>query len=214
MQHVVEGLTALPNKLPAPSGILRATWDRLIVLDDINNTRAGLLGWAPAAMDQDRPQTSLERWMALPWGGPLEVYLPGFHTAAETGLRKNANGDEIFFALTGLMASGTRTVLLSRWRTGGQTSYDLMREYLQESTAVPASEAWQRAVQILRDSEIDPSWEPRINVPTDNEKMVTADHPFFWSGYILCDRGTAPEDAETSPESPTEMRQPAAEPSK
>jgi tetratricopeptide (TPR) repeat protein len=204
MQAVVDGLTALPPKTLAPSGIMRSTWDRLLVLDNIDNLRAGILNWAPAGFDQDRPQTSLKRWMALPWGGPSEVYLPGFHTAAENGLRNSATGDEIFFALTGLMAGGTRTVLLSRWRTGGQTSYDLIREYLQELPVAPASEAWQRAVQILRDTEIDPNWEPRINVPADNERLVTADHPFFWSGYILCDRGT------TADESAAELQEPDA----
>ena len=215
MQTLIERLNPLPEKLPVPSGLLRANWDRLLVLDDIDTTRTGPLEWAPASVDQGKPNSSLARWMELPWGGPTEVYLPGFHTDAESGLKRTSNGDEVFFAVTGLMASGTRTVLLSRWRTGGQTCYDLMREYLQELPNGTPDQAWQRAVQLVRDSQIDPSWEPRINLAKDSQETFTADHPFFWSGYILCDRGTIDEKPESliGEDSDDELRPAAADPS-
>ena len=41
-------------------------------------------------------------------------------------------GNEVFLSVCGLMANGARTMLLSRWRTGGQTSFDLVREFIQE----------------------------------------------------------------------------------
>jgi len=61
------------------------------------------------------------------------------------------------------MANGARTVLVSRWRTGGQTSFDLVREFLQELPNSSASDAWQRAVQLTMDANVNLSAEPRIN---------------------------------------------------
>jgi len=79
------------------------------------------------------------------------VVLPGFHTAAEDALKRlhrGPPGNEVFLSVCGLMANGRRTLLISRWRTGGQTSFDLVREFVQE---LPANlrrppDAWQRAV--------------------------------------------------------------------
>lgn len=198
MQSLMDGLHALPEKLVAATGILRVNWDRLLVLDDVDVGGQAPFDWAPASVDSGRPEASLARWMELPWGGPAEVYLPGFHTEAETGLRQSSTGDEIFLSLTGLMASGARTIILSRWRTGGQVSYDLMREYLQELAHGTPDQAWQRAVQLVRGTQIDPSREPRIRLPQDATAGTTADHPFFWSGYLLCDRGTSPDKPEST----------------
>ncbi len=207
IQKVVEGLEALPPKPAAPSGILRAGWDRLVVFDDLKNTKASTWGWAPAGFDSKRPQTSLARWMQVPWGGPLEVFLPGFHSAAENGLRKGADGDELFLALSGLMASGADTILISRWRTGGQSSYDLLRGYMEDSAFSPPPEAWQRSVMMLRETELNPDWEPRVTMPPGSADVLTADHPFFWSGYLLC--GTNYDSNAAQKDRPDKMRAPA-----
>ena len=125
--------------------------------------------------------------MMLPWGGPSQLLLPGFHTATESALKKTAgSGDELFLATTGLMATGAETILLSRWRTGGLSSYDLMREFLQEEPTGTPAEAWQRALQVVRESQLDPAWEPRI-APSKDPEPLSADHPFFWAGYMLVD---------------------------
>ena len=47
------------------------------------------------------------------------------------------------------MSTGTRTVLLSRWRSGGQSSLDLVREFTQELPHTTPADAWQRAVQVV-----------------------------------------------------------------
>ena len=214
MQSLMEGLRPLSDKPLAPTGLLRANWDRLLVLDDVDTGGQGPFKWTPASVDHGKPHTSLQRWMELPWGGPTEVYLPGFHTDAETGLRQSSLGDEIYLSLTGLMASGARTIILSRWRTGGQVSFDLMREYLQELPNSTPDTAWQRTVQLVRGTQIDPSWEPRIRLPQDATETLTAEHPFFWSGYILCDRGTLPDKRESNiGEEDDTLRPAAADPS-
>jgi tetratricopeptide (TPR) repeat protein len=112
-------LQPLPEKLPAASGILRTVWDRLVVLDDLDNRRHDNHSWSPAAMDKPTAADEINQWLKLPWGGPQEILLPGFHTAAEDGLRKPDDGQAIFLASTALMATGAKTILLSRWRTGG-----------------------------------------------------------------------------------------------
>ena len=124
--------------------------------------------------------------------------LPGFHTGAETGLKRGSNGDEIFFAACGLMASGSRSILLSRWPVAGQSAFDLVREYVQELPFVPAAEAWQRSVQLVRTNPIAPELEPRLNAAGAAVEL-TADPPYFWAGYLLVDLGRSPPAAPRAP---------------
>ena len=187
----VTSAVALSSSLPAPSPVYKSLFDGLIVLDDLNGTESAF-GWSPIPLDKTRAAGSLANWFSLPWGGPDYVILPGFHTAAENGLKRDASGEDIFLSACGLMATGTRTILLSRWRTGGQTSIDLMREFTQELPYSTAADAWQRSVQLVRESPINPTAEPRVKV-TPQSELTTAEHPFFWAGYMLLDSGSLPE---------------------
>ena len=136
-----------PERLTASSNVYRVLLDGLIVLDDVD-TASGPYSWSPLKGERGKGGEPLGSWLSLPWGGPEQLILPGYHTAAETGLRKGqSNGEEVFLSVCGLMATGARTVLLSRWRTAGQTSFDLVREFAQELPNVPAAEAWQRSVR-------------------------------------------------------------------
>jgi len=143
-------------------------------------------------VDHGKAGGNLESWMALPWHGPSQVVLPGFHTSAETALKRGATGNEMFLAACGLMASGSRSVLLSRWPAGGQSTFDLIREYVQELPFVPAAEAWQRSVRLAHNNLVDPEMEPRLNASGLNQDFK-ADHPFFWAGYMLIDTGSGPK---------------------
>ncbi len=60
------------------------------------------------------------------------------------------------------MASGARTLVLSRWRTSGQSSFDLVREFTQEMPTTTAADAWQRAVTLTSESRLKLEAEPRI----------------------------------------------------
>ena len=187
MSDVVENLEQLPDRLPASTGLLRNTWDRLLVLDDISDAREGPFDWSPGRIDNGRPGSRLSRWMQLPWGGPRQILLPGFHTATESSLkRKSQTGNEVFLATMGMMATGADTIILSRWRTGGMTCYDLMREFLQEEPDTTPAEAWQRSVHVLGETAVDPDWEPRIG-RVKKPIELSASHPFFWAGYMLVD---------------------------
>ena len=82
---------------------------------------------------------------------------------------------------------------MSRWRTGGQTGHDLVREFVQELPYNTACDAWQRSVQLLMADAIHLEREPRIK-EADLEVDLPADHPFFWAAYLLVDTGGEPKE--------------------
>ncbi len=190
---------ALPNAtrwtipLPAPSPTLAALADRLIVLDDLEPPeRAAPFDWTPVNLDKLRGDGTVQRWLKLPFDAPDELLLPGFHTVAETGLKRldtAAPGNDVFLSVTGLLGSGVRTLLISRWRPAGQTSFQLMREFVQELPFTTPADAWQRSVFLTAATPVDPQAEPRVS-RTDMPNPPTAEHPFFWAAYMIVDSGT------------------------
>jgi len=106
-------------------------------------------------------------------------------------LKKGGTGDELFLAACGLMASGSRTALLGRWRVGGQSTTNLMKEFVQELPHDSAAAAWRRAVELCGENTLDPATEGRLKA-TATSDPVKADHPFFWAGYMLIDTGLMP----------------------
>jgi CHAT domain-containing protein len=181
---------AITEKLPAPSSLVKTLWDRLVVLDDVEDATRAPYEWTPAQVDLGKFGSTLGAWLQLPWGGPEHVILPGFHSVAEEGL-KRSHGQEIFLTVCGLMATGARTVLISRWRVGGQTDFELVREFLQELPHVEASDAWRRSVALARAQSVDPTREPRLKLSLV-EEPPKASHPLFWAGYLLADTGSDP----------------------
>ena len=103
-------------------------------------------------------------------------------------------------------------MLLSRWRTGGQTSFDLVREFVQELPNSSPSDAWQPAVLLAMDSRANLGGEPRVRTPPADE-APKANHPFFWAGYMLVDSGAAVEKTE-SPDEPVIKIKPPKPPEK
>ncbi len=198
--------------LPAPSAWYKVRMDRLIVLDDLPPPdTGGPLAWSPIPIDRNKPGNTLDDWLALPWGGPEVVILPGFHTPAENALRRAGRtdpGGEVFLSVCALLSSGAKTLLLSRWRSGGQSSFDLVREFAQELPHTAPAEAWQRAVLLARQSRVNPDAEPRIRLPSGASPPL-AEHPFFWGGYLLVDDGTPAQRAE-----PAEPAEKPAKPEK
>lgn len=191
--RAVPGSVALSGTLPAPSAVFGSLVRRLVVFDDLKGTDEDSLGWSPIPLDRGGPGGSLANWMDLPYPAPEEVLLPGFHTAAESALKKRGAqdaGDEVFRSVCGLMACGAQTVLLSQWRSGGQTSYDLMREFAQELPHTTAAESWQRSVELVMAGRVNPAREPRVKLSSRQDPPKTA-HPFFWAGYLLVDMGAA-----------------------
>jgi hypothetical protein len=174
--------------------------DSLVVLDDVETNGPDPLAWAPLPIDRAEQFGALREWLVLPGDGPQRVLLPGMHTAAERGGKAPRRrgpaaalpGSELFYASCGLMSAGAETILLSRWRVGGQSTLDLVREFVQELPHTSAADAWQRSVQLTKESPVDPANELRVK-PGKDPVELTAAHPFFWAGYLVVDSGWQPE---------------------
>ncbi len=179
------------HELPIPSGLLSTQCQQVLVMADMAQKARGPYDLAPLQLDAGKAGSSVANWMSLPWGSPAEVVLSGFHTPAENAFKDGGDGSEIFLTVCGLMSTGTRTILLSRWRVGGQSTYDLTREFAQELPHSTAAAAWQRSIRLLRQTNIDATREYRVHLNTDDDLL--AKHPFFWSSYLLIDTArTAP----------------------
>jgi tetratricopeptide (TPR) repeat protein len=193
LKRVVPAVTGMTDAPAVPTPTVAKLADALIVLAEIDPPPAEKpYEWAPVPLDRSRANGALEHWFTMPWGGPEIVVLPGYRTSAETGLKgKNAgNGRDLFLASCGLLSTGARTILISRWRVGGKTANDLVREFVQELPHTSPADAWQRSVQLLMESTIDPTAEPRVR-GVDENLVPKAEHPFFWAGYLLVDSGAA-----------------------
>ncbi len=213
LKGAVESPVRLPVPTPNPSPLVASATDALVVLIDESLDADDPYAWTPLPIDRHGGGT-LAQWIALPLPGPERMILAGLHTAAENGLkgtsrrnpRKGASlapGMELFHAACGLMSAGSRTVLLSRWQTGGAAHRNLVQEFAAEWTRQPAAEAWARSVLLARSTRLDPDQEPRFKARSSGEEIPTADHPFFWSGYLLLDTGyAAPKEAEAAPPKP------------
>jgi tetratricopeptide (TPR) repeat protein len=208
---VVRGSTMLRTPPPVPSSLYGVLIDHLIVLDDLGMVPQSPYGWAPIPLDRSRPGNQLEDWFALPFGGPDVIVLPGYRTAAENALKQTpplGPGMEIFLPICGLMNTGARTILLSRWRPAGKTAFDLVREFAQEIPYTTAAQAWQRSVLLVAQQTLDPEAEPRLKKPAPDEEPPKAEHPFFWAGYLLVDTGVPPEASAKPPEQPGPAQKP------
>jgi hypothetical protein len=194
----------LAGALTAPSPVYGSLLDGLVVLDDLNNREtsrdANPLDLTVAALDRQRQAGALVNWMALPWKRTDLFVLPGFHTAAESGLKDVSHaGQDLFLTSCALLASGARTVLVSRWRTAGGATRELVRNFVQEYPFTTASEAWQRSVQLAIESPLDVAHEPRVKM-ISNAPAPKAGHPFFWAGYMVIDTGVSPRVEEPEPD--------------
>ena len=199
LEDSVKGPVRLVPPLVEPGFLLAPLLDQLVVLDDVDVNRNDPYAWSPLPKSRGKNSDSLSAWMGLPYEGPERVIVTGLPTAAETGLKAPARrgkveaaapGSELFDSLCALMASGARTVLVSRWRTGGQMNLQLVREFMQELAHSPADVAWQRSVMLARETPLDASQEPRLKRLAEGKEPPGADHPFFWAGYLLVDTGT------------------------
>jgi hypothetical protein len=184
--------------------LYRTLLQNLVVFDDLPGSEQDPYGWAPASVDRGKNGSTLGDWLSLPWGGPDVMILPGYHTATEDAMKRPTHGipgNEVFLSVCGLMANGARTVLLSRWRMGGQTTYDLMQEFAQELPHSSPAAAWKRSVTLAVDTRLNLEAEPRVK-RTAGDESPKASHPFFWAGYMLIDCGTSAEGAQAAGNAP------------
>ncbi len=184
----INGLEILPSGSPPVSpSLFMVQLKQLVVFNDISVGRGGPLDWNPFG-NEKRRSADISDWLQLPWGGPSLIVLPGYHTAAENAMRSGGNGSELFYPLLTMQANGARTVLISRWRPGGTSSYDFVEAFLQNYAQFPAAESWRNAVLSVAGKSITFDEEPRVKADKE-EKPLRANHPFFWGAFLLADRG-------------------------
>lgn len=212
-EHRAEHLQPLREAVPSPvdltdapvaSPLAASVAEWLVVLDDVETRAPGPLAWAPLPVDRNSEQGTLAQWLALAGTGPQRIVMPGMHTPAERGGKTSRRqstaappGQELFLASCTLMAAGAETVLMSRWRVGGQSTLDLTRELLQELPFTAPAAAWQRCIQIAADTPVDPVTELRVKADR-KDVQLTASHPFFWAGYLVVDSGGRPPAVEVA----------------
>ncbi|MEX1041437.1 MAG: CHAT domain-containing protein [Pirellulaceae bacterium] len=182
----------LNRATPGPTNLFSKVWDEVMVLDDVEGANKGpAFAWSPGQIDRGKPGSELASWMRFPLSGPRIIYLPGFHTTAEEGIRPSAGGEEIFLSALGLMSTGTQTIALSRWHSGGAASVDVMAGLAARVHQMPASVALRQSIEDLRREPIDLTFEPRLQ-KVEGSLPATADHPFLWADTLLIDTGIDP----------------------
>jgi hypothetical protein len=210
LEQAAAGPVRIPSPLPQPAALVTPLLDGLVVLDEVESDRMSASGWLPLPRSRGAASGGVDADLAPVNAGPESVVVTGFATAAERGLkpprrgaaRNMQPGSEVFQALCGMMAGGARTILLSRWRTEGRTNLELVRQFVQELSHLPATEAWQRACILAREEQLDPQNEPRLKGLEASDELPMADHPFFWAGYLLVD--TSPRAVEPADKEPSE----------
>jgi tetratricopeptide (TPR) repeat protein len=195
-------VTEIKRPLPAASPLYGSLFDTLAVCEDLSAGERGgerlRYEWPLIGLDRNRSFGAFSQWLAPPRLPATQVLLPAFRTLAENSLVHAGSaerGDDLFLPICGLMSAGARTVLISRWRTGGKSSEQLVAEFAQELPHTTAADAWQRSVQLLWETPLDFNREPRL-APTSANDGATGRHPLMWSGYIIVDTGAgAPDEA-------------------
>jgi tetratricopeptide (TPR) repeat protein len=200
-------MSALSNEpFPSSASAFATQIKQLLVLDDISiPSNAQPLAWSPFSGDKTKLRNPVSSWLTLPWGGPELIILPGFHTPAEFSLKSSRNsskpilnGEDLFLSAMALQACGAKTILISRWRTGGRASYDLVEEFLKNYSNMPSAESWRQAIMTVGGEVLHLDEDPRVRTETGVEPPM-ANHPFFWGAFMLIDCGDTPENFNSDP---------------
>lgn len=207
------GAVIVDTPVTVASSLIAGLTEQTIVLASATLDPAAPYAFTPVPLDRSSNQGSLSEWLTLPLPNCQRLLLGGVHTAAETGLKSRGRGrgdalnagPEVFHASCALLASGAKTVLMSRWQTDGKTHRDLLREMTLELPHTAADQAWRRSVALARRTDLDAAQEPRLRRGEEGVAPLAADHPFFWSGYVLIDTGFDP----TPPQEAVEAEAPA-----
>ncbi|MCG8449905.1 MAG: CHAT domain-containing protein, partial [Pirellulales bacterium] len=170
LRDALENPFDLDRQLPVANPTVGSLLETLVVLDDVEIDLAQPLDWSPIPQGRSARESSLGDWLHLPQFGPQRVILPATHTVAERGgkvsRRKSAAttppGTELFLASCGLMSTGAQTILLSHWQVGGESTLEILREFMQELPHTTAADAWQRSVQLVRELPIEAASERRV----------------------------------------------------
>ena len=206
-----------------PPALTGSLCDTLVILDELAGE--GPVSLRPLfAAQAVKGGLTFGDWLSPPRKRPHCIVLAGLQTEMAGGLAKipSRPGDELFLAATDLLAAGARTLVVSRWRTGGKVSVDLVEEFVRDAAGEPdenaaddvasrGAESWHRAVDVVTAEQPDLAREPRVR-QSPGAVLVDARHPFFWAGYAVIDCGTgrhADPPPAAAPQQPPKQQQAA-----
>ncbi len=186
---------AVVLEIPAagpPAALIGSLFDTLVIYDEVA-APVGNAAWPLLTGGSGRLGMTLADWLAPPPKRPRQMILPGMQSAMAGGLAKPPPrpGEDLFLPAVDLIAAGSPTAILSRWRSGGATAVSLVQEFLRETAGqggLPATEAWQRAVDVVMPEQPDLDRESRIK-PAGDVLLEDSRHPIFWGGHLLIDCG-------------------------
>ncbi len=183
------------DKMRIPSNLLGSILDSMTVMSDLKVAgRANPYALVPAQLDQGKNGSNLAGWLSLPLEGPEHLVLPGFTSGGAAGIRSTGNGSDMFLTSCALIASGARSIVISRWRVGGKNSMEFTNKYSQLLAAEGPRKSMNAANAHAKGLDIEVEFEPRMKTKK-LDKPMKADHPFFWAQYMLIevpDREPAP----------------------
>ena len=202
------------ERLEIPSGLYNSIVDQVVVwTESIRPQKGGPYALNPVEKDRGRNGSNLASWLSLPFDGAEHVVLPCFSGDGETGVKGRADGHEYFITACSMFASGTRTLLISRWNVAGDSALEVSRKYLDNLAAdIAPINAWHAAAHDLTLTKLDWLKETRLK-PAKTPPDVTGSHPLFWSGYMLMDVPTTkvPDPPVKAAEPPADGQPPVGE---
>jgi CHAT domain-containing protein len=166
------------------SNLLGNQIDQLLDWSYIKATRGRALATVPISIEKSNADDgSLNAWMTLPWGAPQHLILPGYQSPGIT-LKGRPPGIDMFLTTTGLMAAGSRSILISRWNTAGKTAFQLTGNYASSHQTDGIGKAIAESRKLVRETDLDFANEPRYRSKGD-EPAIKTEHPFFWASHML-----------------------------
>lgn len=188
VQSLVDSIAAggsvrLPQQAARTTSRVGEIAGHLMVAEPVTPNPNSTLDTPLAAYEASQRNGTLRSWLGFPPAAPGSVFLPGFRSNLDTS--QGVSGHEIMQTIAALQYSGVRDVLISRWAVGGESTALLMREYAQELPFLGTADAFARAKNVLRRSEISPLGEPTLAGSDQERETLTGDEPFFWSSYLL-----------------------------
>ena len=184
--------TSFSRQFKIPSNLFGSVIDTLLVWADVKfEARAGAYSIQPFQLDGSRNGSSLGSWLSAPWRGPQAIVIPAFSSGAAAGLKSRSSGEEMFLLSCGFLATGAKSILISRWRAGGQSSLDLTRDYVVRIKDHAGADALFDAYAEIRKTDVDFDKEIRIKQGRKKVDSLKAEHPFFWAGNMLVDLESA-----------------------
>lgn len=166
-----------------PINAFTAFVDSILVWSQIRPVRGAPYNLAPMQLGTEKSAGTLGAMMTLPWRGPQQIVMPTYQAEGIT-MRGKIVGSEMFLTTTAMMASGARSILISRWSTGGQTSLDLTRQFVQKQKPEGVAKALANSRKAVRESVLNPDVEPRLRFKASDPESKAA-HPFFWASHML-----------------------------